>query len=87
MGEWFVSIGVSFWETRDRSRAIDVTQFGVRLLEEAVESETVPRNSLEIPYSNLAHMYQQIGDDERAKEFNELMAKVVAGQEESTSQR
>ena len=63
MGEWFVSIGVSFWETRDRSRAIDVTQFGVRLLEEAVESETVPRNSLEIPYSNLAHMYLQIGDD------------------------
>ena len=72
MGEWFVSIGVSYWENRDRSRAIEVTQFGVRLLEDAVQSENVPQDSLEIPYSNLAHMYQQIGDDERAKEFNNL---------------
>ena len=87
MGEWFVSIGVSYWETRDRSRSIELTQFGVRLMEDAVKSENVPQNLLEIPYSNLAHMYQQIGDDDRAKQFNELMAQAAIKDSAETTKR
>lgn len=77
MGEWFVSMGVSYWELRERSRAIELTQFGVRFIEDALENKNPPQTSLEIPYSNLAHMYQQIGDDEQAKRFNELMSKAA----------
>ena len=81
MGEWFVSMGVSYWENRDRERAIQVTEHGVQLIEQAVELvSTLPEDSLEIPYSNLSHMYEQIGDDVQAQKYADRRAEVGGGE-------
>ena len=61
LGETFVSMGVSHWETGQRDRAVSLTERGVGLLEEAVKNGTAEKSTLEIPYGNLASMHKQLG--------------------------
>ena len=69
IGEWFVSMGVSYWELRDREKALAVTELGTKLIEQAVQGNDLMQDLLKIPYKNLAHMYEQMGDRQRAKSF------------------
>ena len=71
IGEWFVSMGVSYWELRDRERALVVTELGTKLIERAVQGNDFMQDLLEIPYRNLAHMYEQMGDKQRAKSYTD----------------
>jgi tetratricopeptide (TPR) repeat protein len=75
-GETFVSMGVSYWETSNRERAIELTEHGIGLMEEAVRQGSMDRSSLLIPYSNLAAMHRQVGANEDAAKYAEMAAKI-----------
>ncbi len=68
-GETFVSMGVSYWEIGDKDNALLLTRQGIALIERAVKSGSTDQLSLEVPYSNLATMHQQLGQDAAAQEF------------------
>ena len=69
LGETFVSMAVSYWETDQRDRAIQLTERGIELAEQAVGRGALKRSALEVPYSNLATMLQQVGQTEQADKF------------------
>ncbi|MFO0915462.1 MAG: hypothetical protein U0795_21040 [Pirellulales bacterium] len=75
-GELFVSMGVSFWETNAKERAIELTQFGVEALQRDVQAGRAAATTLTIPYSNLAAMHAQQGNAAEAKRFSELVARM-----------
>jgi tetratricopeptide (TPR) repeat protein len=75
-GETFVSMGVSYWKTGSRKKAIDLTLKGIKLMEQAVAKGTLERSALAIPYGNLAAMQRQIGAAEEAAKSDEMAAKL-----------
>ena len=75
-GDLFVSMGVSYWESGDRNRAIELTQAGADLMQEGVQTGTMEIAALAVPYGNLAAMHQQMGNGDKAKHFATMMAKV-----------
>ena len=46
-----------------------LTRQGVKLMEQAVEEGTLGKSALAVPYANLASMYAELGDPQRATEF------------------
>ena len=75
-GERFVSMGVSFWQTQQQQRAVDVTLHGISLIEQAIANGTLTSESLGVPYGNLATMHQGLGNRMVAQRYAEMMAKV-----------
>ncbi|GAB4132263.1 tetratricopeptide repeat protein [Thermopirellula anaerolimosa] len=59
LGETFVSMGVSYWESNQAAKAIELTEQGIKLLETAVQSGAMDATALEVPHSNLAAMRRQ----------------------------
>ncbi len=82
-GESFVSMAVSYWETGERERAIELTELGTDLLQKAVASELLPGDALAVPYGNLASMHQSAGHEDEAKAFAELASKVTGPNQDS----
>jgi len=74
-GDALVSMGVSYWQTNRRERAIELTEAGVELVEEAVESGLLKRIALNVPYSNLSAMYEAQGEPEPAAKYSKLARK------------
>ncbi|MDA0660496.1 MAG: hypothetical protein O3C60_16935 [Planctomycetota bacterium] len=74
-GERFVSMGVSFWETQQQQRAIDSTLHGVTLIKQAVNENILTESSLSVPYGNLATMHQNMGNQNAAQRYAQMMAK------------
>ncbi len=66
-GEMLVSMGVSYWQTGQQSKALELTEAGCKLVEQAVEDGILAKGSLAVPYGNLATMYQQVGEHASAK--------------------
>jgi tetratricopeptide (TPR) repeat protein len=66
LGETYVSMGVSYWEIGQREKAIELTQRGTGLIEKMVDSGTLEASALEIPYTNLATMRRQMGQNREA---------------------
>ena len=62
LGETFVSMGVSYWETGNRDKGLALTQHGADLMEAAVKRGTLSKASLAVAYSNLAVMHRQLGE-------------------------
>lgn len=77
LGETFVSIGVSYWETNQRDRAITLTERGVSLMEKAVQGGQMESAALEIPYSNLASMHRQMGRESEAGKYLQKAARTT----------
>ena len=75
-GEAFVSMGVSYWEVGQRERAVALTEKGIRMMEQAVEQHTFDRALLAVPYNNLAAMHRALGSPVRAKQYQEMAARV-----------
>jgi tetratricopeptide (TPR) repeat protein len=69
LGETYVSMGVSFWDTQQQDRAVRLTQRGVELMEQAVKAGAMEPSALEIPYSNLATMARHLGKTEEADRY------------------
>ncbi|HYW80323.1 MAG TPA: tetratricopeptide repeat protein, partial [Thermoguttaceae bacterium] len=74
-GETFVSMGISYWESGQRDKAVDLTEFGIALMEKAVGDGTLEPSALAIPYGNLASMHRQLGNVDSADRFESLAAK------------
>lgn len=75
-GETFVSMGVSYWETGQREKAVELTQKGVAMMEHAVAQGTLAEGALAIPYGNLAAMHRELGEPEAARRYQEMAAKL-----------
>jgi tetratricopeptide (TPR) repeat protein len=73
-GETFVSMGISYWESGQRDRAVDLTELGIRLMEKAVNQGTLDSSALAIPYGNLATMHRQLGNADEADRFESMAA-------------
>jgi len=71
-GDALVSMGVSFWNTGQTERAVELTQAGADLVEQAVASGLLLSESLEVPYGNLAAMYQAQGETKSAAKYKRL---------------
>ncbi len=75
-GEAFISMGVSYWEVDQRQKAVELTQKGIRWMEQAVHDGKLDGSALAIPYNNLAAMHRQLGSSELADHFQELASRV-----------
>jgi hypothetical protein len=71
-GEELVSMGLSYWQTGQRERALDLTKAGTALIEQAVEDKILDKSSLAVPYGNLAAMFKQQGDASNAAKYAQL---------------
>ena len=71
-GETLVSMGVSYWETDKREEAIRLTEIGLRQIERGVRDNVVNGAMLWTPYSNLAKMYNELGNREQAGKYSRL---------------
>ena len=77
-GDALVSMGVSYWNQGDRQRAIEVTESGVELIEQAVSSGLLEDETLVVSYNNLAAMHEAQGETEPAARY-ERLAKQITG--------
>lgn len=69
-GETLVSMGVSYWQQGKAARALDLTQAGAKLIEKSIEGHVTDKDSLSIPYTNLATMYKELGNDDEALKYS-----------------
>jgi tetratricopeptide (TPR) repeat protein len=74
-GEWYVSMGISYWEIGQGDFAVQLTDAGLKHVEEAVARQLIDRKALAVPYSNLAAMHEKLGHQNEAKNFAELAEK------------
>ncbi|MHB1037966.1 MAG: tetratricopeptide repeat protein [Pirellulales bacterium] len=74
-GETFVSMGISYWESGKADEAVQLTQHGLRLMDQAVKDGLLEEPALAVPYANLSSMHRQLGEDAEAQRFAELAAK------------
>ena len=75
-GNTLVSMGFSYWATGQQEEAIRLTEKGLRQLERGVLANVVESSVLGIPYKNLAKMYSDMGDQERAAKYMKLAAQI-----------
>ena len=75
LGDSFVSMGVSYWTAGHRKKAVALTEHGADLIEEAVHRGIQDREALVIPYTNLAAMRREMGDNSGAAHMQELAEK------------
>ena len=68
LGETLVSMGVSYWETGQREKAVELTTRGAGLIQQAVRSGSLEESAMEVPTSNLASMRRFLGKDDREGE-------------------
>ncbi len=71
LGETLVTMGVSYWETGQQEKALQISQQGVDMMEKAVADGSLPTSVLEVPYKNLATMHRQMGQDDKAQRYAE----------------
>ena len=71
-GEALVGMAVSYWQTGNRERAIELTERGAKLMSEAADAGQIARESLIVPYGNLASMHEASGNSQKAQEFARL---------------
>ncbi|MEO2049718.1 MAG: hypothetical protein ABGX16_24425 [Pirellulales bacterium] len=71
-GDALVSMGVSYWQTDNRERALELTQAGSDLVEEAVAGGILSVDALAVPYGNLAAMYKAQGEQQPATRYARL---------------
>jgi tetratricopeptide (TPR) repeat protein len=74
-GEALVGMGVSYWETGHREKAVALTQQGIQWMEQAAKQGTLAESSLAVPYSNLAAMHRKLGDTDKANHFQEMASR------------
>jgi tetratricopeptide (TPR) repeat protein len=74
-GESFISMGVSYWEVGQKQKAVDLTQRGVKWMEQAVTDGSLDKSALAIPYNNLAAMHRQLGSGDLADRLQEMASR------------
>jgi tetratricopeptide (TPR) repeat protein len=77
-GETLVSMGISYWATGNRERALQLTNVGASYMQQAVRDGTLAGPAMGVAYSNLATMHKQLGDEPTSKKFVEMATRVEA---------
>jgi hypothetical protein len=72
------SMGVSYWKTGNREKAVELTQKGIQWMEQGVKQGTFERASLALPYGNLAAMHRVLGDKDLAERFEKMASRAEA---------
>ncbi len=78
-GEALVSMAISMWEEGQQADAVQLTERGAKLIDQAVEAGYAKEQMLAVPYGNLAKMHRHLGHDERASEFERLAGRPNEG--------
>ena len=73
-GEAIVSMGVSYWQTGELERAVEMTEEGVQIIEKAVVTGSLDQSVLSTSYGNLSAMHRELGNTEKAQYFSDLAA-------------
>ncbi len=68
-GERFVSMGVSYWQTRAQDEAVNLTERGLEIMLAAERAGRLEEAALAVPYGNLATMYEALKDSDRASRY------------------
>jgi hypothetical protein len=76
-------MGVSYWHTGNRQRALELTQAGADLVEEAVVGGILPADALAVPYGNLAAMYKAEGEQQPAVRYARLASQHAPGESDN----
>ena len=71
-GRALVSMGCSYWETDQREEAVRLTERGARQLERGVRERVIDESELGTPYTNLARMYRELGNQKEAAKYMRL---------------
>lgn len=74
-GESLVSMGVSYWESGQRQKAVALSEKGIKWMERAVKQDSLDQSALAIPYGNLAAMHRKLGAGEKADRFQEMASR------------
>ena len=69
LGQMYVSIGVSYWEVGAKDYAVQITEYGVSKLVDAVDNELISDKILATPYTNLSNMYETMGRSDEAEAY------------------
>jgi hypothetical protein len=69
-------MGVSYWPTDQREEAVRLTERGLRQIERGVRENVVEASVLVAPYSNLAKMYHELGNQEQATKYMRLASSI-----------
>jgi tetratricopeptide (TPR) repeat protein len=78
LGESFVSMGISYWETGSRDEAIRITKHGVSLISQGIKQRVIDEDALAVPYSNLAFMHRELGRTKEAASFEAMATRIGA---------
>lgn len=78
LGEWMVSMGVTFWEVDDKQKALEMTERGADLIKRAVSDGVMKTPALAVPYANLAAMHKAMGNGDQATNYSSLAKKMGA---------
>ena len=81
LGEWMVSMGVTFWEVNDKPKALEMTERGADLIKQAVSEGVMKTPALAVPYANLAAMHRAMGNSEQGVNYSSLAKKMGAESE------
>lgn len=71
-GEELISMGVSYWTVGQKEQAIELTEKGAKLMEQAVAAGVMKRAELAVPYGNLATMHSRINDSQESAKYESL---------------
>lgn len=86
-GEWFVSMGVTFWQLDQSERAIRMTNQGSEFMKRAVVAGWIEESALGVPYGNLATMHRSLGNDSQADDFAELALQAAPADDDGVDRR
>lgn len=78
-GETLVSMGVSYWSVGKRERGLELTNAGSRFMQQAATDGLLGPEALAVPYTNLAAMHKQLGDETAGKQFHEMATRADGG--------
>lgn len=87
IGEMLVSMGVSYWETNQKSEAIEFSEEGLKMIKSVVDRGLFDPSALIVPYSNLSTMWSKMDEPEKAEEYYHLAAKIREARTEAGSTR
>jgi tetratricopeptide (TPR) repeat protein len=76
LGESYVSMGISFWESNQRERALGLTNRGIELVRQGVAKRVTSQDALAVPYANLAFMHRELGHAKEAENFAQLATRL-----------
>ncbi|MEO1495958.1 MAG: hypothetical protein AAFV43_02285 [Planctomycetota bacterium] len=71
-GEMLVSMGVSYWQRDEHDLAIELTERGAELMQQAIDAGVLDRPAIAVPYKNLASMHRALGESDKATQYTRL---------------